>query len=421
MALNVKSLEGKEISYDYTRKASTENKWAEAWDVLKNNFGKIVFINLIMLVFFIPVIALFVLRSLYVGEMGNLYPFNANVGIGYPAYTGLQGLTENIYFSSDVLFYSLLVIAGLVASIGISGGAYSIKKIVSTKGEFSFKKFFTKGVKTCYFNAVLPTTIFTMFYILTVFVGDWKDIALATNNGVGGAITAYVFSIIATVLVGFYCAWLLAVGVSFKLTFTQLIKNSFVLFIGTSIQSIFMAAIALLPIWFILLGSLTPFIQVIAYMAMIFLGLSFMLLVWMSFSQAIFDMFVTPNLKPVPNQANTKKSNAATENENEIDEKELARALLAAGKSELIGRPILPISDNVAVQALGNTFTRADMARIEEDKTKLNAQITSYSEQHKNDPLYAEYNKLFADREKVVGSEDKKNKKKKISSDNLLK
>ena len=44
----------------------------------------------------------------------------------------------------------------------------------------------------------------------------------------------------------------------------------------------------------------------------------------------------------------------------------------------------------------------------------------SWYEQHKNDAKYVEYNKLFAEREKALSSTDKKGKKKKISSENLL-
>jgi hypothetical protein len=38
-----------------------------------------------------------------------------------------------------------------------------------------------------------------------------------------------------------------------------------------------------------------------------------------------------------------------------------------------------------------------------------------------SDPVYVEYNKLFADREKALKVDDKKGRKKKVSSDNLLK
>lgn len=48
--------------------------------------------------------------------------------------------------------------------------------------------------------------------------------------------------------------------------------------------------------------------------------------------------------------------------------------------------------------------------------------MAEYEKAHENEPYYAEYNKLFAERDKALSVEpDKKGKKKKISSDNLLK
>ena len=54
-----------------------------------------------------------------------------------------------------------------------------------------------------------------------------KTFRKPVRPGIRGPITAYVFIIIATVLVGIYCAWLFAVGLSYRLKFSKLIKNSF--------------------------------------------------------------------------------------------------------------------------------------------------------------------------------------------------
>ena len=56
------------------------------------------------------------------------------------------------------------------------------------------------------------------------------------------------------------------------------------------------------------------------------------------------------------------------------------------------------------------------------DRETLEAEVSAYENKHKNEPVYAEYNKLFAEREKALQPEtDKKGKKKKkISANNLL-
>ncbi len=95
--------------------------------------------------------------------------------------------------------------------------------------------------------------------------------------------------------------------------------------------------------------------------------------------------------------------------------------LLAAGRSELIGRPILPIDGECAVKPLSAVFTRGDIAGASADREKLKTAVSAYEDEHKNDPVYVEYNKLFAEREKALQSNGKKGKKKKVSADNLLK
>ena len=98
------------------------------------------------------------------------------------------------------------------------------------------------------------------------------------------------------------------------------------------------------------------------------------------------------------------------------------RELLTAGRSELIGKPILPIAENAVLCRIGKTFTRADLEKVLKDRETLEAEVSAYENKHKNEPVYAEYNKLFAEREKALQPEtDKKGKKKKkISANNLL-
>ena len=388
MALSVKNLEGNELYDDYVRKASDRSRWGLTWDVLKGNFGKLVLINVFVLIFLLPMVAVLILRNIYINGMGIQYPFNANTGVGYPAYPDMQGVTESIYLSSDILFYSVLLACSLIAAIGISGGAYSVRKLLNTQGQFNIKGFF-HGVKVGYFNTLLPLLMFLAFYFAAVLIGDWKDLVIAKGGSGAGPITAYVFIIIATVLIGLYSAWLIAVGTSYKLSVVQIFKNSFVLMLGSAVQTLFMAAFALLPLWFYLIGTAVPLILIFAYIILIFFGLSFVLLVWMSFTQWVFDLYVTPNVKKAKEDADSKKSPKELAAEKEEEEKRVVRELLAAGKSELIGKPILPIAEKAAISPLGLTYTRADVNRISGDRANLGKEINAYEEEHKNDSVYA--------------------------------
>lgn len=421
MAFTVNNLEGNEIADDYTRTAATGGRWGDTWGVFKSNFGKIVLNNIFVLLFFVPAIALLFLRTIYISGLGYQYPFNANTGIGYPANPGTQGLNESIYLSADLLFYGLLIAAGLFAAVGISGGAYSMKRLLNSHGKFSIKSFF-HGVKISYLNVAAPVVLFLTFYFACVIIGDWKDLTGARGGSTAGATTAYVFIIIATVLVGIYCAWLIATGVSYRLKVGQLLKNAFVLMVGSPIQTIFFAALSLMPMWLLLIGLSVSFVKIIAYIIFIFIGFSYILLVWMSYTQWVFDLYVTPNLKKAEEEAKAKRTPEQVKADEEEESKRIARELLASGKSELICKPILPIQAEAAVKPLSSTFSRKDINAVKSSRAKLCEDISSYENQHMNDPVYKEYNALFAEREKALKDDSKKKgKKKKISSENLLK
>ncbi len=413
MAINVTNLEGNELADDYTRKSVPQSRWSDTWYVFKSNFLKLILINIFVLITFAPAVALMFFRSAYIQMLGNVYPFNSS--ILFPYYPEVTGLAERLTLSADILFYAALVVSGFIAAIGISGATYSIRKIINTHGEFSIKGFF-HGIKLNYFNTLLPVFVFMIFLYATFLIGDRMDCVAAMGNGAAGEITAYVFIIIATVLVGIFMAWIFAVGTTYKVKFTQLFKNSFVLCIGSILKTVLMAGFSLIPVWLFMIGGI---VRMISYVIFIFIGFSFIIVCWTAFTQSVFDAYINPTLKV----AEEEKKAARTQEEVVADEKQRARELLAAGRSELIARPIMPIAAESVASGIGKTFTRKDLSQIAVSREKLCADVAAYENEHKNDTVYVEYNKLFAEREKALSDEtDKKGKKKKkISAENLLK
>ena len=84
-------LEGKEKSEEYARSTLPTNRWQLFWDIFKGNLGKLVKVNLLTILFFIPMIAVIVICAMVAEASGQIYPFGANVGIGFPAFPSLQG------------------------------------------------------------------------------------------------------------------------------------------------------------------------------------------------------------------------------------------------------------------------------------------------------------------------------------------
>lgn len=413
-------LEGNELADGYVRTHLPEGgRWSDAWDLLKKNFFKFVLINVITLIFLLPIALLLIyFRPGILSTFGVLYPFAGNAGLAtklpYEA-----GLAEQVTLGLDLPLYAVIIACGLLASVGISGALYSVRKMIVTHGQFAFKDYW-HGVRVLYFKTLLPVTVFLTMLFCCVAVADWVALVGAQGGNVGGAVTAEVFVIIAAVLVGIYCCWFLAVGTSYKVSFKKLLKSSLTFSVSVILQTVFMLAFAFLPLWIVLIP--VQFIVIIGYALFIFIGISSIILSWMAYAQWVFDAFIEPVVKTdtaVPREKMTAKQLEEARRE---EERTLQLELLAAGKSELIGNPIKPIDEQIAVPPVGQTFGRGDISRVQSDKAELRRQVEDYYNAHKDEPGYAEYNKMFADREKVVQVPDKKGKKKKsrVSADNLL-
>lgn len=420
-------MQGNEIADDFNINSVPGGRWGYTWGVFKSNFWRLVVLNILMLVTVAPAIGVMIFRSAYIVALGGQYPFNS--GVAYPFYPPeiVTGLAEKVTLSVDMLAYAALILAGFIASVGFSGASYCIRKLLQG-GEFNMKSFF-HGVKVGYFNTLLPLTLFLVFFYGAVLGGDWMHVVGATGGNYAAAVTAYVFIIIVTVLAGLYLAWVFAVGVSYRVKLSGLIRNSFLLLIGTPLQTIFMAAFSLIPVWLLiwfvsmsLSGNiLFGFIAMLGFILLILIGISFILLCWLSFAQWVFDIYIAPPVKA--KETKVQKTPQQLQAEKAEAERVRALELLAAGKSDLIARPIMPIPKEQSVTPLGKTFTRAGIRNAANQREILNTAVANYEEYHKNDPEYAEYNKMFADREKSVAdpaAKKGKKSKKRISAENLL-
>ena len=415
----VASLVGHELADDYVRTHMPKSRWADTWDLFKSNFFKLVIINVLSLLFFVPGIVIIYFKDAVIAQMGTAYPFSSNPLFTYPLTPSMQGVQESVYFNWDVRFYALLIVAGFIASVGIAGACYSIKKLINTHGQFTVKGYF-HGVKVCYFNVLLPVEIFLLFVYAALVISDWSAVAIANGASRGGPVTAKVFIIIAAVIVGVVCSWTLAVGVSYKVKLKYLFKNSFVLLFGTIIQTIFMLGFSLIPVWLLLIGESVAIFKFIGYALFIFFGLSFILLCWLAFTQWAFDLYIAPVIKSEEEARKAKLTPKQLAEEKEADEKAIARELLAAGRSELVGRPMRPIDGGTEVKEVGVAYGRADIRRVADDRSKIKGEVDGYYEEHKGDTRYVEYERLFAEREKALSTTDKKGKKKKLNQNNLL-
>ena len=408
-------LEGKERSEEYARSTLPTNRWQLFWDIFKGNFGKIVKVNLLTILFFIPLIAVIVFYWIMTKSNEMLYPFGANLGAGYPAFPDQQGVAGLLTLQNSIFLYVGLILSSLIAAVGLSGGMYVIRNMVWTEGIFVSNDFW-RGIKLNYKNALQTALFFCFALLLCGSLINLANFSVAIGTlSKGERIWMQIsqaFSYVMIALVGMMSLWMIALGVNYKLKFTTMLRNAFLMTIGTLPQTIFFGVLALLPYALMLINM--PMIIMIAIIVIALFGIAYTLLVWLDFAQWVFDKYINPKIKgaKVGRGIYNKDGSSSVAGDESGASLEYQRAILAHGRSRLVARPIKPIDDSLQVYDLPTSFTREDLKRLRESKQNIIEDTEAYAEEHKNDLRYVEYNKQFDEREKAIQDEDGKKKKK---------
>lgn len=416
-------LEGKEKSEEYARSTLPTNRWQLFWDIFKGNFSKIVKVNLLIALFFIPLLIVLIINGLMQDYYGSIYPFGANLGVGYPAFTTLKGQAEMIVLRSHLTLMLGISLSSILAAIGLAGGMYVIRNMVWTEGIFVSNDFW-RGVKLNYKNALQTAIFFCVVLFLCQFMIDLSNLNLALGNlgkweeiwlKVSQA-TSYVFLIFGLIV----SLWMIALGVNYKLTFGKMLRNAFLVGLGTLPQTVFFGILALLPFALFMIGG--SFITAMASVILLLFGFAYALLVWLDFAQWVFDKFINPKIEgaKVGRGIYNKDGTSSLTGDDSAASLEYQRILLSHGRSRLVARPIKPIDDSLQVYELPQSFTREDLQRLRESKQNIAEDSEAYAEEHKNDLRYVEYNRQFDEREKALQEEDGKKKKKKLKPPKML-
>ncbi len=413
-------LEGKERDEEYARSTLPTNRWSLFWDIFKGRFGRLMLTNLLMLITFLPVIAIIVWRILWMTSQGIMGPYGAGLGVGYPVIPDIVGTAEFTVVQSDLLFFGLFIPASAIAALGISGGAYIIRNLIWTEGIFVANDFL-RGIRRNYWNVLEAVLLFTIFLFTARCMGNLADFYVAVGApSAGWLVASKVVGYIFTALAFLICLWMISLGINYRQGPWQLFRNAVVMTVGTIPQTIFFALLASIPVILALIGG--GFFGTVGVILLLLFGFSYFFLVWMDFSQWAFDKFINPNFGIAVGRGlyNKEKgmqgAKAQVANENDSAAmQEYRRMIVAQGKSTLVSRPIKPIDDDIEIYQLPESFSREDLQRLKESKEIMEDDVKAYAEEHKNDPEIVEYNRQFEESERALQEENSggKNKKKK--------
>lgn len=370
---------GSEKSEGYARASLPSNRWELFWDILKGRFWKLVVLNLLVLVFFIPLFLLIFYRSAVMSGMGANMPFAQGFGVGYQAPLSLVGTEQQIAFNVNIVAYLFLPIALMIAAIGVSGGAYVVRNMVWTEGIFVANDFW-RGIRQNIKQMLLIALVYSIVFYLSAIAVSVADFSVA--NGTDKTwlfVISKIFSIITVIFFTVMTMHMITMSVTYELKFRALIRNSFLFTIGLLPQNAFFLLLGLIPFLLLMLGG---FFIPIGIIAVLLIGFSQVLLVWTDFCQWSYDKFINDK---VPG---AQKNRGIYEKVKETNSEALKqyRKQVAMTRTSLNSRPIKPITDDeLKIAELPTSFNRDDILRLNESKQAIYDDYEKYVEEHKND------------------------------------
>lgn len=392
-------IEGPERSETYAASTLPTNRWQLGWDVFKTNTGKHFKINLLTLVFLLPFIAICVLTYMYKLANVDILPFTQNMAIGYPSYPSTFGLSANLALSASVEFFKFLIVGILVGAVGLSGGFYVMRNMVWAEGVIVGSDFF-KGVKQNYFVVLFSLLFYGVIMGLSVISVNMAQLLIDTCTGIKWLlVSAQVLTYIIMGIVSIMVLYMITLGVTYKLSFGKLIKNSFILTIGLIPTNVFFAFLAALP--FLLFSLKVSMLMALAIVLVFVWGFSIFMLIWTDYSNWVFDRFINDKVPGAKKNRGIYKPNATEEDGEQI-----------IFEKTKLNSSIKPITDyDVELYELPESFSRKDLQKLEETKEAMRRDSDKYAEEHGNDDKKPEtIDDLMKDEESAEGKKPSQDK-----------
>ncbi len=378
-------LMGAEKSEDFARNSLPSNRWELFWDILKGSFWKLVLVNLLMLLFFLPLLFLFYFRSTLGASYSTLYPYTQGFGVGYQASFSMTGYAESITFTSNLISYLLMPIAMMIAALGVSGGAYLIRNLVWSEGVFVSNDFW-KGIKQNYKQIVIICLLYSLIFYITNATASFASLSIVQGAPMKwlyyvGEALSYVILVYFTIMTLF----MITISVTYDIPVGKIIKNSFYFALVFLPHSIIFLALASIPFVLLAISMDIAMLLLIVIILVVFIGFSYTTLVWTNFSQWTFDNFINDK---VPGAKKNRGMYQKTPKQSD-DKAKLQHKAQYAVKNSLNSRPIKPIDDEeIQLAELPEAFSREDLLKLRESKQNMIQDHERYVEEHINDEQY---------------------------------
>ena len=381
MGLFSKLIVGTEKSEDYVKGTLPTNRIELFWDIIKGNVFKLFGVNVLILVTFVPLIALLLFKSAYLSSLGQVGSYSQVIGIGYPAVPTFSAMDAQFTLTADIRYLSLLPLTMIVAAVGLSGGAYVFRNLVWGEGVFVAMDFF-RGVKKNFLSTLLISVLFSLWFVFLTYLGDYANIMQQLKPEIAWIfIVSKVFIYLALAFVAIMSIYMITMTVTYELKFFALVKNAFLFTLALLPLNIIMLALSLIPFAILLFGGIIAFLAI--FLVFLF-GFSYAFLVLTDYSHWVFDKHINTQL---PKQY---RNRGMYEKQTSTDKGEIDKYKAKKFFSALNSRPIKPIDDDIVIDELPTTFRREDLQRLSEQKEVMRKDHDEYVKEHINDERYVE-------------------------------
>ncbi|MBE5732666.1 MAG: hypothetical protein E7353_06470 [Clostridiales bacterium] len=353
---------GDENLPDFNPSQLPRTRWGLWWDTFKTRLGALCKVNLLLLLFLIPVIAVLLFSYFQETAYGMAIPANANFGVGYYPRDDINSLYSSMKLNVTLTQYLLLVPCFMLFGIGLAGATYVVRRITWGEGVHIFANF-GHGIKQNwkYFvggSALLALSFFGMmfcFFGLDMFSSSQVLKIIVQVVGV----IQFIFILI---MFMYFCTQC----VTYQLRFFDLVKNSFVFAIGLFPQNLLFMALAIFPVIFAFAFADLIWLSVIGWILIVFVGLANMLLVWTVFNHYVYDKYINDRVEGAIKNRNmaTKK----TKEEEIAEQIQYIKTRNTVYGAAYASRKLSSIDKGHTFTPLSATYNRNDLVKLSEEK-----------------------------------------------------
>lgn len=358
---------GKDNLPDFTPNKLPGSRWAVFKDVFTNRLGAMAKVSLLSVLFAIPAIAWIVIMSLVKAADGTIIPYSSNLGIGYPVITNAAAIGAYRTFMYNVYTYVMLIPGLMIFGVGLAG-AFHVLKLLAWGEGVSVASTFFNGIKKNWSRFLF---IF-FFFGLSLFMFMFNIRAYSVLDAMPAWLrtVSLVLSVMQFVMVTCMTMYMCTQEVTYKLGLGALIKNSFLLTIALIPQNLFFLILSAIPIVILLILPLQ--FAIFGWLIFALLGPAYMVLIYTVFSQWVFDKFVNDKVKGAVKNRGMYVPDAETDKATEIERIRTRNTQYGAA---YVSRRLSSIDKGKSFTPLATTFSRDDLAKMNEEKEIMREEI----------------------------------------------